>query len=67
MGKESAKVKVSFRKSETLEIAEGASVPAEYLKYKEPEVNKAELKKAIKAGLQIEGVRISENKNIQIK
>lgn len=64
---ESAKVKVSFRKSETLEIAEGTILPDEYLKYKEPEVNKTELKKAIKAGATFEGVYLVENQNIQIK
>lgn len=64
---ESAKVKASFRKSESVEIEEGTIIPDEYLRFKEPEVNKTELKKAIKAGLQIHGVRISENNNIQIK
>lgn len=64
---ESAKVKVSFKKSESLEILEGAVIPDEYLRFKEPEVNKADLKKAIKAGLTIGGVQIVENNNIQIK
>ena len=64
---ESTKVKVSFRKSESLEIAEGANIPDEYLRFKEPEVNKTELKKAVKAGLEITGVQIVENQNIQIK
>ena len=64
---ESAKVKVSFRKSESLEILEGAVIPDEYLKFKEPEVNKTDLKKAIKEGLQLPGVSIVENQNIQIK
>ena len=64
---ESAKVKVSFRKSESLEILEGAVIPDEYLKFKEPEVNKTDLKKAIKGGLQLAGVSIVENQNIQIK
>lgn len=64
---ESAKVKVSFRKSESLEISDGAVIPDEYLRFKEPEVNKTDLKKAIKAGLVIGGVQIVENINIQIK
>lgn len=64
---ESARVKVSFRKSESLEILEGAVIPDEYLKFKEPEVNKTDLKKAIKEGLQLPGVSIVENQNIQIK
>lgn len=64
---ESAKVKVSFRKSESVEIMEGAVIPNEYLRFKEPEVNKTELKKALKSGVSIEGVYITENQNIQIK
>lgn len=64
---ETAKVKVSFRKSETLEISEGANIPDEFLKFKEPEVNKTELKKAVKAGMHLDGVSIVQNQNIQIK
>ena len=64
---ESAKVKVSFRKSEVVEIMEGAVIPDEYLRFKEPEVNKTELKTALKKGVQIAGVSIVENQNIQIK
>ncbi len=64
---ESAKVKVSFKKSESLEISEEAVIPDEYLRFKEPEVNKADLKKAIKEGLTIGGVWIEEKNNIQIK
>lgn len=64
---ESAKVKVSFRKSEALDIMEGAIIPDEYLKFKEPDVDKVELKKALKSGVQIPGVYIVENQNIQIK
>ena len=64
---ETAKVKVSFRKSETLEISEDANIPDEFLKFKEPEVNKTELKKALKAGQHFEGVVLVQNQNIQIK
>ena len=64
---ETAKVKVSFRKSESLEISEDAKIPDEFLKFKEPEVNKTDLKKAVKNGLQIAGVALVENQNIQIK
>lgn len=64
---ESAKVKVSFRKSEAVEIMEGAVIPDEYLRFKEPEINKTELKKALKSGVSIKGVYITENQNIQIK
>lgn len=65
-----AKCAVSFRKSESVEIDEGvnvANIPDEYLRFKEPEVNKTELKKALKAGKRIEGVSLVEKQNIQIK
>ena len=61
------KVSVSFRKSERLELAEGAKIPEEFLKYKEPDVDKTALKKAIKSGQQIDGVSVVENLNIQIR
>ena len=64
---ETAKVKVSYRKSEAVEIMEGAVIPDEYLRFKEPEVNKTELKAALKKGVKIAGVSIVENQNIQIK
>lgn len=65
---ESAKVKVSFRKSESLEIDEGAHIPEEYLRFKEPDIERAELKRALKSGaIHLDGVRIIENNNIQIK
>ena len=64
---ESAKVKVSYRKSESIEISEGAVIPEEYLKFKEPDVDKMALKSALKSGLSLEGVQIVINQNIQIK
>jgi len=64
---ESAKVKVSFRKSESLEISDVYRIPEDFLKYQEPSVDKAALKKAIKDGAAIEGAEIVENYNIQIK
>lgn len=64
---ETTKVKVSFRKSESLEISEDANIPDEFLTFKEPEVNKTELKKALKDGMHFNGVSIVQNNNIQIK
>ena len=64
---ESAKVKVSFRASEALDIEEGADIPEEYLKPKEPDIDRVALKKAVKLGLQIAGVQIIQNQNIQIR
>lgn len=64
---ETAKVKISYRKSETLEVSETAKIPETWYKPQEPKLDKAGLKKAVKAGLEIEGVEIVEKQNIQIK
>lgn len=66
---ETLRVKISFRKSESLEISEGAVIPEEYLKHKAPDVDKAGLKKAIKEGRigGLTGVQIVERNNIQVK
>ncbi len=64
---ETAKVQVSFRKSESVEISEGAVIPEDFLKHKEPDIDKAGLKKAMKEGQTFEGVSIAVNNNIQIK
>ena len=63
---ETLRVKVSFMKSESLEVSESAIVPEEFLKYK-VEVNKVELKKAVKGGLVLDGVQLIQKQNIQIK
>ena len=66
---ETLRVKISFRKSEYLDISEGAVIPAEYLKPKDPDIDKAGLKKAIKEGRidGLSGVQVLERQNIQIK
>ena len=64
---ESAKVKVSFRKSESLEISDIYKIPEAFLNYQAPSADKAALKQAIKDGAHIEGAEIVEKYNIQIK
>ena len=67
---ENNEVKISWRKSETLEVDEGKNIydfPEQYLRYKLPELNKAQMKADIKAGAMIEGVHIETKNNIQIK
>lgn len=61
------KVNISFRSSESVLVEEGAVIPEEFLRYKEPEVNKTDLKKAINDGLVIKGVSIVKNQNVIIK
>ena len=61
------KVAISYRKSEAVEVAEGASVPDEFLVEQAPKVDKVGLKRALKGGAVIEGVSLVERQNIQIK
>lgn len=62
-----AKVSIYYRKSKSVEVADVAKIPEEYLKYSEPEVRKTDIKKAIEAGEVFEGVELVEKQNIQIK
>ena len=66
------KCALSFRKSESVEVLDMDAFMSDdkaenYLKYAEPTVNKAELKKALKNGETFRGVLLSSNNNIQIK
>lgn len=70
---ESAKCLLSFRKSEKLEIINTEKLKQytikhdEYLKYSEPVFDIAKIKTAVKNGVEIDGVVISEYQNLQIK
>ena len=58
---------ISYRKSEAVEIEEGANIPDEYLIQQEPKISKTELKKAIKAGATFDGIQLVERKNMILK
>ena len=62
-----AEFTVSYRKSEAVEVAEGASVPDKFLVEQAPKIDKAGLKKALRGGAVIDGVTIVEKQNILIK
>lgn len=67
---QSAKVSIGWRKSDTIQLAEGKSVydiDTKYLKLAEPELKKADLKAAIKAGEVIDGIELVTKQNMQIK
>lgn len=63
----STRVAVSFRRTESVEIKEGTTLPDEYLRFKYPEPDKAALKTALKNGATIDGVSLVAGKNITIK
>lgn len=63
-----ARCAVSFRRSETVEVDDVAFVPAELLRVKNiVEPNKTAIKAAIKEGREINGCRLVESLNTQIK
>ena len=63
----STRVSVSYRRSESVECDDLGQVDDEYLKYREPDINKVKIKEAIKAGIQVDGCKLVEKQNIQIR
>lgn len=70
---ETARNRITFRKSETVEIADDAFIEwaqknrDDLLTYSAPKANKTEIKKALKSGAEIVGAELRINQNIQIK
>lgn len=65
---ESAKCKVTFRRSTQVNIIDESKIPAEYLKVvAQAQIDKKALGAALKLGELIEGVELKEKSNIQIK
>jgi DNA repair ATPase RecN len=70
---ETARNKITFRKSEVVEVAEDVFIEwaqknrDDLLTYSAPKVNKTEIKKALKGGAEIVGAELRVNSNIQIK
>lgn len=65
-GFESAKVKISFRKSQSVSVADVDALPEVFTIIKKT-ADKTATKNALKSGFYIEGCEIVENNNIQIK
>lgn len=60
--------KISYRKSESVNIIDETKIPKEFLKTKiEISPMKAEIKTAIKNGLKVEGATLDTNVSMQIK
>lgn len=72
---ETARVRLSFRKSDPVEITDELAVLfycekhnlEHCIKYKTPEVSVSEIKKLLKAGQEIPGAALTEKQNLQIK
>lgn len=61
------KVSISFRKSESVQVDDMTKLDNDYLKYATPTVDKTKVKQALKAGIELQGVQLVTNQNIQIK
>lgn len=62
------KVQVTFRKSESVQIADELLIPEEYIKQKiETAPDKVAIKEAIKSGKKIAGCELVTNTNITVK
>lgn len=61
------RVQIGYRKSDSVQIDKNAKLPDEYLRFREPEPDKAALKKALKDGVEIKGARLEEKLNMQVK
>lgn len=65
---ETSRVAMSFRKSESVEFSgELIDVPHQFLKFKEPELDKTAIKKAIKDGENVPCCQLVSKLNLQIK
>lgn len=66
---ETDKVAMTFRKSEAVEFDSSFihDVPPDFLKFKEPELDKTAVKKAIKNGESVPGCELVARQNLQIK
>lgn len=62
-----ARVELSFRKSEAVEIDGRTKLDEKYLRYKKPEPDKTAIKQALKTGIEIPGAALVTKRNLQIK
>lgn len=63
---ESPLCKLSFRKSDAVDVFDESKLNQKYFNYK-PTVDKTTIKADLKAGVEVDGARIVTNQNLQIK
>ena len=61
------RVTVSYRRSEQVECLDMSLVDDDYLRFKEPELDKTKIKKALKQGVEVNGCMLIEKQNMQIR
>lgn len=63
----SVKADITWRKSTSLNVQEGAQAPEKFLRYKQAELDKKALTDALKGGAEIAGFELVEKNNIQVR
>lgn len=61
------RVSISYRKSESVVVADISKLDPEFYKVVPPEADKTKVKNALKRGVILEGVSLEEKQNIQIR
>lgn len=64
---ENERHKVTYRKSESVEIMSEEDIPLEFLEAQAPKINKMKIKEALKKGESVVGAFLLEKSNLQIK
>ena len=64
---ETARVQVSFRKSDRVAIDDLTKLSEDYLRYAEPSADKTAIKEALKAGKEVTGAHLEQNLSMTIK
>jgi hypothetical protein len=67
---ETPRVKLSYRKSSTVDIKDLSQIPQEYIKDRkltEDDVKKSDIKKLLTSGKEVTGAELKENLNMQVK
>lgn len=58
---------VRINRTSSVNITDPLSIPPDYLKFSDPQINKAEIKKAIQSGDEIPGAELVTNESIVIR
>lgn len=64
---ESTAGKISYRKTESVEITDVDKLPADLLRYRDPEPNKTEIKNVLKKGTEVSGAQLVAGFSVIIK
>lgn len=62
-----ARVAVSWRKSQSVEVEDVWQLPDEFVRMADPEPNKTAIKEALKAGLEVPGAELVDNLSMTIR